>query len=151
MLRTAMGVASNEFTGLALVVDDEAVIRHYVRMVLRQLKFETVEAADGLEALEILRERAGAVDMVVTDIEMQNMSGLELARALRAEFTGLPLIIMSGNCETASLDQPVEFIRKPFLPQALLDSVVKVVAQAAGSNAGMKRRVSQVSHSESGE
>jgi CheY-like chemotaxis protein len=130
---TLMLNASSRRTRLALVVDDDAAVRLYVRAVLLQLDFETLEAADGMEALELLRGRDGAVDVLVTDVQMPKMSGLELAEAVRAEFRAVPLVVMSGSSGAASLGQPIEFIQKPFLPNTLLASVDKVVARSTSS------------------
>jgi CheY-like chemotaxis protein len=101
--------------------------------VLLQLDFETLEAADGMEALELLRGRDGAVDVLVTDVQMPKMPGLELAEAVRAEFRAVPLVVMSGSSGAASLGQPIELIQKPFLPNTLLASVDKVVARSTAS------------------
>jgi two-component system cell cycle sensor histidine kinase/response regulator CckA len=108
----------------ALIVDDEATIRLYIKTVLQQLGFETLEAADGLQALQLLRNDAAGVNLLLSDIRMPRMDGIALARAIRAEFPAIPVILISGYCsgdEEPDLD--VQFIPKPFTPATLLTAI----------------------------
>ena len=104
---------------LALIVDDETTIRLYVKAVLQQHVFETIEAADGIEALNLLRNDVG-VDVLLSDVQMPNMDGIALARAVRAEFPAIPLILMSAYC---SPELDVHFLPKPFTPATLLAAI----------------------------
>jgi chemotaxis protein histidine kinase CheA len=80
-----------------LVVDDSPIIRDLVAEVLRSHGLLVVEAADGVEALALLRERSD-ITLVVTDVEMPRMDGLELIRQIRAERgRRLPAVVVSAR------------------------------------------------------
>ena len=114
----------------ALVVDDEATVRLYVKAVLQQHGFETIEAADGIEALHLLRNVAAGVDLLLSDVRMPNMDGIALARAIRAEFPAIPLILVSGYCSRKEApDLDVHFIPKPFTPATLLAAIGSVMKE----------------------
>jgi DNA-binding NtrC family response regulator len=64
------------------------------------------------------------VDLIVSDIQMANGDGLSLANAVKNSFPALPVILVSGN---ASPDAEFEFLKKPFLPAALVNAVRKIL------------------------
>ncbi len=103
---------------VVLVVDDDSRVRSYVRAVLEKAGFAILEAKDGRDALDLMRALHLSPDVVVTDIHMPRMNGLELAKVLSAEIPALPLIFISGE-ETAC----TPLVQKPFSPQDLLDAV----------------------------
>lgn len=116
-----------------LLVDDEASVRLYVTTVLRREGFQVLEAADGVDALTMLREIRGAVDVLVTDIEMPRMTGIELVTAAKIAFPGIQVVYISGEHLQQELHDPqhcVAFLQKPFLPQAVLDAVRGVIPRA---------------------
>ncbi len=82
-------------TKTALVVDDSATVREVERQLLAQLGFLVETAVDGLDGLHALR--AGSFDLVVSDIDMPRMNGIEFVRTLRSEarFAALPVIVVS--------------------------------------------------------
>ena len=100
-----------------LVVEDEPGTRRVLCESISSLGHEPDEARDGLEALE--RFRAGAYDVVVTDVAMPRMDGIELTRRLKAMEPGLAVLVVTGQ---ASLDLMVravnrgisDYLRKPF-------------------------------------
>ena len=108
---------------ISLVVDDEASIRKYVSTILQREHFRTLEAEDGAQALQILEELDGSVDLIVSDIQMPNVDGLTLAYAARRLFPVVPVILASGN---ARPDAPFEFVEKPFSPKVILHAVRRV-------------------------
>ncbi len=79
-----------------LLVDDEALVRRIGRTLLSKLGYEILEAADGLEALEICRERGESVSLVLLDLTMPNLSGKETFARLRETHPDLPVLICSG-------------------------------------------------------
>lgn len=112
-----------------LLVDDEAPVRNYVSAVLRRSGFQVLEAADGVDALAVLREIEGGVDLLVTDVSMPRMTGIELVQAVAAGFPGIPVVYISGEPLKHELHSPqchVVFLQKPFLPQAMLDAIQAV-------------------------
>ena len=104
-----------------LVVEDEPSVRSLTSRILRSAGHNVVEAGDGIEALEILRD--ANFDVLVSDIVMPVMSGLELRRRVE-----LPAVLMSGYPDDDIRDQgelPTDtaLLMKPFTPDALLDAV----------------------------
>jgi CheY-like chemotaxis protein len=78
-----MDLAEPEMTARILVVDDAAMVRAQVRGALKTTRYEVLEASDGLEALAALREHPD-IKLVVLDVHMPNMNGLECLEALHA-------------------------------------------------------------------
>ncbi|MGN7469735.1 response regulator transcription factor [Brevibacillus sp. SAFN-007a] len=110
-----------------MIVDDDPHIRELVRVFLHNDGFETVEAENGVEALEKM-ESSGA-DLVVLDIMMPQMDGWELCRQLRAHYD-IPLLMLTAKGETAQKIKGFElgtddYLVKPFEPAEL---VVRVKA-----------------------
>lgn len=110
---------------LVLVVDDDSMVRSYIRWVLQCADVQVLEARDGLEALEVFHAWRDRIDLVITDIRMPRMTGTELAASLRSDSPAIPLIFVSG--EPAPVDmkdtrREFLFIEKPFRPQELLDA-----------------------------
>src|SRR5262245_35584285 len=84
-----------------LLVDDEAAVRRLISVSLCQLGFQVVEGVDGLEALRILEKSSGAIDLIVTDINMPNMRGPDLVEAVWRNYPFVPVIYISS-----SIDEP---------------------------------------------
>ncbi len=120
-----------------LVVDDEAAVRRFAVRVLARDGFEVLEANDGVDALELLKSANQPVDIVVTDIVMPRMNGVELMEALSVSHPGLPVILMSGYA-TAALSElgiatPCSILNKPFPAERLLTEVHRCMS---GRNGG---------------
>jgi PAS domain S-box-containing protein len=106
-------VAAGARRGLALLVDDEALVRMSTADMLGDLGYAVVEAASAEEALR--RVSAGLKpDLLVTDHRMPGMSGVDLARALRAQAPTLGVLIVSGYAETEGLAPDLSRLTKPF-------------------------------------
>jgi two-component system, response regulator, stage 0 sporulation protein F len=86
--------AVDQLAPAVLVVDDDEGMRSLLRRMLERAGFAVVTAAHGREALERIRMRV--IDVVITDMVMPEMDGIELTRALVAEYPGLPIIAISG-------------------------------------------------------
>src|SRR5438270_4571007 len=94
-----------------LVVDDEEAIRELTSTVLADDGYEILMAEDGVHALELLpRFRP---DLVITDLQMPRMSGIELVKIMRQRFPHLPVIILSGAF--AGNEQPPDVVPDAFL------------------------------------
>ena len=92
--------------------------------------FLTIEAENGVHALDLLNKLDGAVDLLVSDIKMPVMDGITLARSVLAEFPSIPVILVSGYAEIEQAKLPnsgFEFVQLPFHPAALLSAVRKVM------------------------
>jgi CheY-like chemotaxis protein len=121
----------------ALVVDDEAPVRRFVARVLAREAYTVLEAADGLEALDLVKSGKGHVDVVVADIVMPRMNGVELMQALSLNYPDLPIILMSGYAAAAlselGIAPPCGILNKPFPAERLLAEVHRCVS---GRNGG---------------
>ncbi len=113
-----------------VLAEDEETIRRLVTEVLTRDGYRVMAAAAGGEALELLEQLGVAVDLLLTDVVMPGMSGPDLARAARRSNPALRVLYMSGYASEPdeALDDPdVDFIGKPFSPQALVAKVRDVL------------------------
>lgn len=99
--------------GIALLVDDEFIVRATTADMLTDLGFEVVEANDGKEALALL-EQFPRVDLLVTDHMMPAMTGAELIRLACAARPDLRVLVVSGYCDAIDLPPHVPRLEKPF-------------------------------------
>lgn len=81
-----------------LLVEDEHLLRHGVQEVLELHDFHVIGAGDGVEALEWLEQTA--VDLVITDLVMPHMDGVDFVRKLREKQPDLPVIVVSGSSKS---------------------------------------------------
>jgi CheY-like chemotaxis protein len=119
-----------------LVVDDDEQFRGYVVAMLRKRGFVVSEAADGRKALQQLE--SDPVDVIITDIVMPDMEGLEAIRHFRVTAPMAKIIAMSGGGSGAVdyLHFAAEFgaaatLNKPFTPAEIIDIVTKLVPEKA--------------------
>jgi two-component system, chemotaxis family, chemotaxis protein CheY len=119
-----------------LAVDDSKTMREMVSFTLKNAGYEVVEAEDGKAALDALG--GGKVDAVITDLNMPNMNGFELIRALRAnptyKFTPILMLTTEGDAskkEEGKSAGATGWIVKPFNPEKLVEVVNKVCPVAA--------------------
>ena len=124
--------------GLALLVDDEELVRMSTADMLVDLGYEIVEARSAEEALALLRDGLEP-SLVVTDHLMPGMSGGQLARALKAERAQLPVLIVSGYAEAEGIDPGVARLTKPFRNAELAESLSALNA-ATSAEAGPERQ-----------
>jgi CheY-like chemotaxis protein len=78
-----------------LIVDDDPNVRHILQKMISHLGHTVTTAADGLEALSRLREHD--IQLVITDLEMPGMNGIELTRRVNAEFSNVEVLIATGD------------------------------------------------------
>lgn len=108
-----------------LIVDDDPHMRELVRLFLSPEGFETAEAADGVEALDVMT--SFKADMVILDIMMPNMDGWELCRELRKDYE-IPLLMLTAKGETSQKIKGFDlgtddYLVKPFEPAELVARV----------------------------
>ena len=114
-------------SGTVLIAEDERALRRLSATVLGQAGYRTFEAADGVQALDLFRAHAHEIVMVVTDVVMPRMGGIELARRLRQTHANVPILFVTGYVEQSealhesAAGAPV--LLKPFSPEALLRAV----------------------------
>ncbi len=118
-------MAGDDHHGKILVVDDNPDIRGLAKMFLENAGYTVVVAADGAEGLRFYRENQSSIMLLLTDITMPNMNGLELASRILGIDSRLPVLVMSG--EACCTDQGLESIAKPFRPAELLERVSRAL------------------------
>jgi two-component system chemotaxis response regulator CheY len=121
-----------------LIVDDSSVMRKIVERALRQAGLdlkEVHEAGSGTEGLEVLRARA--VDLILSDINMPAMDGLEFLRQIRAQdlAAGVPVVMITTESSEEHVKQAIQagaqgYIRKPFTPDQVKERVLPLVKAA---------------------
>jgi len=111
-----------------LVVEDDPVILQLLEVNFEMEGFTVITAADGAEGLD--RARSGKPDIIVSDIMMPNVSGLDMVRELRADSQteAIPVILLSAKAQTTDLKAGREagadaYVTKPFEPLDLVDKV----------------------------
>jgi two-component system, chemotaxis family, chemotaxis protein CheY len=117
---------------LILTADDSSSVRQMVAFTLKGAGYGVVEAADGKDALT--KTQSSAVNMVVTDLNMPNMNGIDLIKALRADpkYKFIPIIMLTTESQAARKQEgksagATGWIVKPFKPEQLLAVVKKVL------------------------
>jgi signal transduction histidine kinase len=118
-----------------LVVEDAEAIAELVRETLQDHGYEVLMAANGAEALTLCRARGQAIDLVLTDVIMPEMSGREMVGELRKICPTAKIIFMSGYTNDVIVkhgvfNSDVGFLEKPFTPQQLAQKVSEVLALA---------------------
>jgi DNA-binding NtrC family response regulator len=109
--------------GVVLLVDDEETVRWVARRVLEADGWEVLEAADGQTALQLIGERVGRLDLVVTDLNMPGVSGRELAEVVSVFHPGLPVLAITGFLSAVNHDRRLPILPKPFTPGSLMQAV----------------------------
>lgn len=96
--RSAGMFSGQTYRGGVLVADDEKDIRTVVRMSLERLGYYVVEAEDGQQAISLLNqgEHPMVIDVIITDIRMPNINGVEAIEYFQREYPSVPLIVLSG-------------------------------------------------------
>jgi CheY-like chemotaxis protein len=122
-----------------LVVDDLETFRVMLRRQLVSLGHIVLEAADGAEAIEVVRSRRGGLDLVLTDVVMPEMNGTEVAACICAEFPGLPVVLMSayapaGLTRVGFQNAIVPVLQKPF-DVGQLQELIQVAAELPAKRA----------------
>jgi PAS domain S-box-containing protein len=124
-------------TGTILLVEDEALVRDIGTQALRLQGYTVLAAEDGEEALQVLRQHPGEIDLVVTDLVMPVMGGRELADRLHKTHPHLKVLFISGYTDDTIvrrgiLEPGAAFIQKPFTPTDLARKVRELLDIASG-------------------
>lgn len=117
-----------------LIVDDAMTIRNLAKLALGKSGYTIVEAEDGVQGLAKAKQEK--VDLIISDLNMPNMNGLEMAQAIKAETSlkDIPIFMLTTE---ASQDIAIKgkeigimaWIVKPFVPEKLLAAVKKVIGE----------------------
>jgi CheY-like chemotaxis protein len=128
--QTAEPPALRAVRPVILVVEDEFLVRILEVDVLRDAGFRVAEAQDADEAFEMLRRRPEIV-AVLTDVDMPgSLNGFEFARLVKQGWPEVGVLTISGKEQPTPGDLPdgVEFVQKPFRPQALVERIQNLLA-----------------------
>jgi two-component system cell cycle sensor histidine kinase/response regulator CckA len=109
-----------------LLVEDEEGVRDVAARVLRRAGYRVLEAADGIEALELDAMFGAGIDLVLTDVVMPRLGGPELVRRLSARAPGRKVLFTSGYSASPiseALQAGQSFLQKPYLPSTLVAAV----------------------------
>jgi CheY-like chemotaxis protein len=117
-----------------LVIDDERQMRRLISRILKRAGHTVREAVDGRQGIDRFRELCPA--LVITDIVMPDMEGIETIRIMRGEAPAVPILAISGGSHPIYLRAATEFgamatLEKPFRPDELLGVVAKLLEGAA--------------------
>jgi EAL domain-containing protein (putative c-di-GMP-specific phosphodiesterase class I) len=113
-------------TGHVLLVEDEAPLRQAFARILEASGYRVTQASNGREAIEA--QKAGAIDVIVSDIAMPDMNGIQLLRAVRASDLDVPVLLMTGNPAVETSIQAIElgalrYLIKPLDAKTLVEAV----------------------------
>jgi PAS domain S-box-containing protein len=116
-------------SGRVLVIDDEELVRDVIRTVLQHAGYDVLEAEDGAAGLQVVRTQGHRIDMVLLDLTMPRMGGVEVFAEIKKHSPDLPVVLMSGYSRGNVLKLfaetlPDDFLEKPFHHEDLL-AVVK--------------------------
>ena len=106
-------------------------------LTLREAGYQVLEAANGREALRLLKEQPIKVGMIVTDVVMPQMGGPQLVAVLKEQTPGIKVIYISGHADDAvlragTLDSATTYLQKPFTPAVLTHKIQEVLGAGGG-------------------
>jgi CheY-like chemotaxis protein len=112
-----------------LLAEDEAVVRNLVGLMLSREGYSVLTANDGQEALELCTSFKAPIHMLLTDVTMPRMTGLELAERVQKKRSDIKVMIMSGETAQTVLKENAldAFLQKPFMPPTLLRCVQRLL------------------------
>jgi two-component system cell cycle sensor histidine kinase/response regulator CckA len=121
-------------SGTILLVEDEPIVRALIRAVLERTGYTILEAPDGPTALAVANDHP-EIDLLLADVVMPGMTGLEVARRMNSRRPGIPIVLMSGYAEEglpllAARDTELGFLAKPFTTEALEGTVREALDRA---------------------
>lgn len=126
--------------GRVLLVDDEADIRKSLRLILTKAGYDVVEAEDGEKGVAAIQKSDGdalLVDVIICDLCMPKMNGMEAIAYFHSQFPSVPVIVLTGtpdllNAEKLKMEQGVvDYLVKPVQPKQLMAAVHKAAFQKA--------------------
>ena len=130
--KTAGMFSGRESEGLVLIVDDEPDVRKVVRMTLEKSGYDVVEAEDGEKGIEEIKKGENSIllNLIITDIRMPNMNGIDVINYYRKQWPSIPIIVLTGfpdlEMATTMLQHGVsDYLVKPVESDKLRASVAK--------------------------
>jgi CheY-like chemotaxis protein len=129
---------SESVSETVLVVEDDEQLRKLARVMLGQQGYRVLDAGSPSDALRVIREHRGAVDLLLTDMVMPQMTGVELAAEIQKEYPQIKVLLMSGYTEGGVMNQGMitpetPFLRKPFTSVELDSKIREVLHGSRGA------------------
>lgn len=126
---------------VVLVVEDDSAVRRAVARILTQAGYRVLEADNGANALRLLECEDPLPDLVITDLMMPVLGGLELGERLRTRYPTLKLLFMTGYCEDLVRGEGGDLVRgrfmqKPFSVRSLTNRVKQALSRGANLQVG---------------
>jgi two-component system, cell cycle sensor histidine kinase and response regulator CckA len=121
-------------TETVLLVEDEETVRLMLVEVLKAAEYTVLDARHGADAIELAARHQGPIDLLVTDMTMPGFSGSELANRLAGPRPKMRVLFISGYTDVEAsqmgkVNQPVQFLQKPFHPDAFLTKTRQILDQ----------------------
>jgi signal transduction histidine kinase/ActR/RegA family two-component response regulator len=131
------GSAAGRSAYKVLIVDDEHLVRHIISRMLEQQGYQVTTAHDGYSALEAFSASEADFDLVILDMIMPRLNGLQTFRVLRGVRPDMKIILISGYSDLEQVEKMREeglsaFLEKPISRQVLLDTVAEVLSAPEG-------------------
>ena len=125
-------IAETQGGDLVLLVEDEPAVRAVLASYLLDAGYEVLEAVDGVEGLELFRERGDEIGAIVTDLLMPRLDGWSLVKEVRSVCARMPIIVMSGFAGDAQHadDTRLEHLLKPFAPVEISRAIERIAVAA---------------------
>lgn len=119
-----------------LIAEDEAAIREFIVINLRRGGYDVVEAEDGAQALELYEAFEGDIDVVLLDVMMPNVDGLEVCKQLRTKNNNIGIIMLTAKTQemdkiTGLMMGADDYVTKPFSPSELVARVDAIYRRVA--------------------
>ncbi len=126
-----MSVHSQRGHCTILLAEDEVLLRELGETILRQAGYTVVTVYRREELNSLLKSYAGAIDVLLTDVVMPEISGQELVTLVRTRWPNIQVIYMSGysSDDIADIDPNANFLQKPFTPAELMEKIRKAIGR----------------------
>jgi len=121
-----------------LVLDDEADVRNAVRLQLKDSRFDVLEAENAQQAADLLRDNAVSIDVIICDVRMPGMSGVEAVAGFQRDYPTTPVIVLTGFPDVGLA---VDFMKKKDVVDYLIKPVEKAKLIAAVELAAQRRKL----------
>ncbi len=121
-----------------LIVEDDSDVRNMTTKILKRLGYRVMEAESGSEAYSICSSLEQNLDLILTDVVMPNMSGVQLVKMIKENiWPEVKVIYMSGYAAESRMHKDIDsqglpYLQKPFSPKILADKVRGVIDQSSG-------------------
>ena len=117
-----------------LTVDDSATMRRIIAGAAGVMGIETLNAANGIEALKVLEKEGSSISLILLDVNMPEMNGIELLKKVKAspQWASIPVMMVTSESERASVIEAIRsgassYLAKPFAPEDLIKKIMQNV------------------------